>query len=111
MKICLERVTINWVGVTMPKQQSTGDDLLPYRRLVELQKQMIEMAHQHEQARRACHGLREQMAMEIIARQRARQSRRYRLQQSALGLFKRLASIALVAAQLNPFRSTPASPC
>lgn len=95
----------------MPKQPPTGDDLLPYRRLVELQKQMIEMAHQHEQARRACHGLREQMALEIIARQRARRSWRHRFQQAILGLFKRLANFTLAAAQLNPFRSTPASSC
>jgi hypothetical protein len=95
----------------MPKPQPAGDDLLPYRRLVELQKQMIEMAHQHEQARRACDVLREQMAGEIIARQRARRSPLHRLQQSTLRLFKRLASFALGAAQLNPFRSTPASSC
>lgn len=111
MKVCLAPATINRFGVTMPKPQPAGDDLLPYRRLVELQKQMIEMAHQHERARRACQGLREQMALEIIARQRARQSLRHRCQQVVLGLFSRLASFALAATQLNPFRSTPASPC
>lgn len=99
------------VELTAQKQPPAGTDLLPYRRLVELQKQMIEMARQHEQARRACHGLREQMALEIIARQRARRSRRHRLQQSVLGLFKRLANVVLAVVPLNPFRSTPASPC
>jgi len=39
-----------------------AEDLEPYRRLVELQKQMIEMAQQQEQSKRKCDALREQMA-------------------------------------------------
>ena len=94
------------VGQTTQQTKPVGDDLLPYRRLVELQKQMIEMAHQHKQAKCACHGLREQMALEITARQRARQSRLHRLRYSASGLFRGLSSLALGAAQFNPLRST-----
>jgi len=32
--------------------KKVADDLAPYRRLVELQKQMIELAQQHEQSKR-----------------------------------------------------------
>lgn len=99
------------VGQTRQKTKPVGDDLLPYRRLVELQKQMIEMANQHEQAKRACHGLREQMALEMTARQRARQSRLHRLRHAASGVFKLVSGLAGNAAQFNPFRSTPDSSC
>ena len=98
-------------GHTTREPKSVGDDLLPYRRLVELQKQMIEMAHQHEQAKRACLGLREQMGLEIIARQRARQGPIYRFRQFASGLYPRRSGAALSAAPLNPVRSTPSSSC
>ncbi len=93
-------------GESTQKMKPVGDELLPYRRLVELQKQMIEMANQHEHAKRACHGLREQMALEIIARQRARQSPIHRLRQSASTVSKLVADLAGSAAQFNPFRST-----
>ncbi len=111
MRIGRAPATRNGAEGQMPKPLSGGDDLLPYRRLVELQKQMIEMAHQHEQARRACDALREQVAFEIIARQRARRSPLHRFQQSTLRLCKRLATLALGAASFNPFRSTRPSSC
>ena len=94
------------VGESTQKMKPVGDDLLPYRRLVELQKQMIEMANQHEHAKRACHGLGERMALEIVARQRARRSPIYRLRQSAAAVSKLVAGLAGSATQFNPFRST-----
>ena len=94
------------VGESTQKLKPVGDDLLPYRRLVELQKQMIEMANQHEHAKRACLGLRERMALEIVARQRARQSPIHRLRQSASAVSKLVSGLAGSAAQFNPFRST-----
>jgi hypothetical protein len=94
------------VGESTQKVKPVGDDLLPYRRLVELQKQMIEMANQHEHAKRACHGLRERMALEIVARQLARQSPIHRLRQSASAVSKLVSGWAGSAAQFNPFRST-----
>lgn len=42
-----------------------GNNLEAYRRLVELQKQMIELAQRHEQARRECEALRAQIADEV----------------------------------------------
>jgi hypothetical protein len=45
-----------------------GDNLEPYRRLVELQKQMIELAQQHEQSRREYEALRVEVAKEIAAK-------------------------------------------
>jgi hypothetical protein len=99
------------VGHMTQRTKAVGDELLPYRRLVELQKQMIEMAHQHEKSKRACHGLREQMALSFIARQRARQSPLDRLRLFACRLFPRRSAIVLSTAQFNPFRSTPSSSC
>ncbi len=93
-------------GESTQKLKPIGNDLLPYRRLVELQKQMIEMANQHEHAKRACHGLRERMALEIVARQRARQSPIHRLRQSASAVSKLVSNLAGSAAQFNLFRST-----
>ena len=94
------------VGQSTQKLKPVGDDLLPYRRLVELQKQMIEMANQHEHAKRACHGLRARMALEIVARQRARQSPIYRFRQTVSAVSKLVSGLAGSAAQFNPFRST-----
>jgi regulator of replication initiation timing len=43
-----------------------------YRRLVELQKEMIRLAKQNERARRECSELRERVAVEVITRMNAR---------------------------------------
>ena len=65
-----------------------AENLEPYRRLVELSKEMIELAHQCEQARRECEILREQVAREITAS--GRRPLRARLLQMAAGWFQRL---------------------
>jgi hypothetical protein len=70
------------------------DDLEPYRRLVELQKQMIEAAQQHEQTKRRRDLLRELMVREIGARRPVRRSLRHRLQQSAVKILKRMPGFA-----------------
>ena len=44
------------------------DDLEPYRRLVDLQKQMIELVRQHERTRIECAELREQLLDEMDKR-------------------------------------------
>jgi len=67
-----------------------GDDLEPYRRLVELQKQMIELAQQHEQTKRRRDALREQMVHAVIDRRPARRGLRHHLQQSAAKLLQRV---------------------
>jgi hypothetical protein len=43
-----------------------ADNLEPYRRLIDLQKQMIELVHQHERTKRECVALREQLLEEMI---------------------------------------------
>jgi predicted patatin/cPLA2 family phospholipase len=43
-----------------------ADNLEPYRQLIDLQKQMIELAQQHERTKRECTTLREQMLEEMI---------------------------------------------
>lgn len=62
------------------------NDLEPYRRLVELQKQMIELAQQHEQSRRECEALRTQVAEEIAQCMREKPSLNLRLRAAVLRL-------------------------
>ena len=69
-------------------------DLEPYRRLVELQKQMIELAEQHEQTKRKRDALREQMAHAVSVRSPGRRGLRHRLQGSAVKFLKRVPGFA-----------------
>ena len=77
-----------------PGMKKVADDLEPYRRLVELQKQMIELAQQHEQSKRRRDALREQMVREVTDRRPVRRGLRHRLQQSAAKLLKRVPGFA-----------------
>ena len=52
--------------------QPTADDLEPYRRLVELQRQMIELVRQHQKTKSECAALREQLVDEMTKRRRSR---------------------------------------
>jgi hypothetical protein len=72
------------------KPEPVTDDLEPYRQLVELQKQMIKLAKQNDQAKRECAALRERVAHEIAARLQVRRSLRHRLRQKAGKVLKRL---------------------
>ena len=65
-------------------------DLEPYRRLVELQKQMIELAQHHDQTKRRRDALHEAMAREAVDRQPVRRGLRHRWQWSAARLLKRV---------------------
>lgn len=65
-----------------------GNGLESYRRLVELQKQMIELSQQHEQARREFTALRETVAREVAEQTRSRRSVGSRLRASAMKLLK-----------------------
>jgi len=62
----------------------------PYYRLIELQKQMIDLIQQNANAKRECAALREQLAREVEALARSRRSLPNRLRESAAGLVKRL---------------------
>ena len=67
-----------------------GDDLEPYYRLIELQKQMIDLVQQNEQAQRQCAELRARLAREADELYRAHSGVGYRLRKSASGLLRRL---------------------
>jgi hypothetical protein len=67
-----------------------ADDLEPYRRLIEVQKQLAEMARKHEQARRECEALRERMAREVFESIRWQDKLRYRLRLRAHKILRRL---------------------
>jgi hypothetical protein len=73
-----------------PVDSSGGDELEPYYRLVELQKQMIDLVQQNEQAQRECAALRARLAREADELYRAHSSVGYRLRKSASGLLRRL---------------------
>lgn len=55
------------------------DHLEPYRRLIELQKQMIELVRQHERTKDECASLRKQLLEEMTRTHRLR----WRLRQTA----------------------------
>jgi hypothetical protein len=63
-----------------------GNDLEPYRRLVELQKQMIELAQHHDQSRRECEAFRAQVQHEIAARMLDQPGLNHRLRSAVLRL-------------------------
>ena len=66
-----------------------GDDLEPYRRLIEIQKELVEMSKQHEQTRRECDALRELVTREMIESLPWRGKLRHHLRQSASRLLRR----------------------
>jgi phage-related tail protein len=68
------------------KSEVTG--LESYRRLIELQKQMIELSQHHERSRRECDALRDVVAREVAEQMRIRQSPSARLRATATKLFK-----------------------
>jgi hypothetical protein len=94
-----------------PGMKKVADDLAPYRRLVELQKQMIELAQQHEQSKRRRDALRDQMVREVIDRRPVRRGLRHRLQQSAAKLLKRVPGFAAGKPNLGAFNPKQPSSC
>lgn len=73
----------------LERAKSAETDLESYRRLIELQKQMIELSQHHERCRRECEALREVVAREVTEHARSRTSARARLRASAVKMFKR----------------------
>ena len=69
------------------KPEVTG--LESYRRLIELQKQMIELSQHHERSRRECEALRDLVALEVAEHVRGRNSTVARLRATAGKWFKR----------------------
>jgi len=78
-----------------PRVKTVAKDLEPYRRLVDLQKQMIKLAQQHEQSKRRRDALHEQMTREAADRRHERRGLRHRLQQSAARLLKRVSGFTV----------------
>jgi len=68
-----------------PDVKSLADGLEPYRRLVELQKQMIELVRQHKKTKGECVALREQLLDEMTGRRRSRWSLRRIISRPAAG--------------------------
>ena len=56
--------------------ERVADDLEPYRRLIELQKQMIELVRQHEKTKQECTVLRDRLLEEMTQPRRWPWSRR-----------------------------------
>ncbi len=69
------------------KPEITG--LESYRRLIELQKQMIELSQHHERSRREYDALRDVVAREVAGQARGRQSTMGRMRTSAGKWLKR----------------------
>jgi len=80
-------------------------DLEPYRRLIEIQKQLVRMAEQHEQSRRECDVLRQQVAREMEALRHVKSGMRHRLRQSASRVFKRFSSLSRIEASYRTLKS------
>jgi regulator of replication initiation timing len=101
-----------WRGVEeVSMGKRVADDLEPYRRLVELQKQMIKLAEQNERAKRECAALRERVGAEMIARFKERASLRQRLRHKANKILKRLPVLASVQFKLDTAKVKEPSLC
>jgi len=77
-------------AVKLPVIKAEANALEPYRRLVELQKQIMELVEQNSETERQCALLREQLAREADALLWSRRAARIRLRVSTIGLLQRL---------------------
>ena len=93
------------------EETAVGDDLEPYRRLVDLQKQMIELAQQHEEAKRRRDAAHEEMVRDVANRRRHRRGWRQHLQQSAVRLLKCVPGFAAEKTGSDPVNDKPSLPC
>jgi hypothetical protein len=69
-----------------------GDDSEPYRRLIELQKQMIGLVQQHEKTKRECAALRAQLLEEMAGPRPWRRSWRQGIGRLVAGPLRRVAT-------------------
>jgi hypothetical protein len=72
--------------------KAADDDLEPYRRLIELQKQMIGLVQQHEKTKHECAALRAQLVDEMTNPRRQRWNLRRLISRPAAGWLKNLAN-------------------
>lgn len=88
-----------------------ADDLQPYERLVELQRQMMTLAEQNAETERECAMLRARIAVEAEALFRSRRSLIARLQRRGQALLRHLLGAGRKPAPAAPPRSgQPARP-
>ena len=69
-------------------------DLEGYRRLIEIQKELVHMAKRHEQTKRECDAIRDRMAREGFASVGWHRKLHVQLRRSASALWKRLPRFA-----------------
>jgi ribosomal protein S3 len=91
--------------------QPQNDGLASYRRLIELQKQMIELSQKHELSKRECNALREQVAREVAQRLHNRRTWRRRMQQSARRILQRVPGFASVEMNFSETNHRGVLPC
>lgn len=72
----------------LERAKSAVTDLESFRRLIELQKEMIELSQHHEKSRRECDALRDVVAREVATRARQQNSAAGKLRSSASKLLK-----------------------
>lgn len=77
---------------TQAEKMVIVDDLEPYVRLIELQKQMIELVRQHERTKGECTALRVQLLEELMMTRRRQRSLR-RTAQSGIRRLKVLLAL------------------
>jgi hypothetical protein len=73
--------------------QPVADDLEPYRRLIEIQKELVQLSKQHEASRRECDALRERVIREVIDPARRRNGVHQRLRRSVSKLLGQLSRL------------------
>lgn len=98
-------------GENLARMRPQDDGLESYRRLIELQKQMIALSQQHEQAKRECAVLREQVADEIAQRLREGLTWRQRLQRAAGQGLRRLPGFGAGEMKWKLLLNKPESSC
>lgn len=81
---------------TLERAKPTTNGLESYRRLVELQRQMIELSQLHEQTKRERDALREEVTREVIEPMLARRRLRHWLQHSTAKYLRRFRTLSLL---------------
>jgi hypothetical protein len=96
-----------WDGEANQLGKRVVADLTPYRRLIELQKEMIELSQQHEHSKRQHDALRKQVARELEQLVRRRTSLGHRLRRSTARFITRLPGFAMIPIALKTINPKP----
>lgn len=83
------------------------DDLMPYRRLIELQKEMIALSQKHEHSKREHDVLRKLVACELDLLVRRRASLSQRLRRATAKFITRLPGFAFILIALKTINPRP----